>query len=77
MQTFNIIKTIDFDLFDKKIEEYKRENEQTPYMFMNTETIKQVFKSTFVDSYLAIRREYGGCVVFCNNDLQYGEVELR
>ena len=78
MQTFNIVKTIDLDYLDKKIKEYIAEKEQKPYIFMNAETIKTVFNTANIyKPYLSVCYEYEGCKVFTNDDLQYGEVELR
>lgn len=88
---FSIVKTIDYDKISSEIEEYIMRTGEKPYLFMHIDTIDTIWnelKSTFtkfVDpSYVLnnskstdVRAEYEGCRIYVNNDLKFGEVEIR
>lgn len=89
--TFSIIK-MDLDKLNKKIDEYRCiTNESNPYIFMSEDTAKSVeFTISPLNVFLCITSkdkyerepngriaEYTGYKVFINNDLEYGEIEIR
>lgn len=81
---FQIAKEIDYEKLDKNIHLYEEVNDESPYLFMNRETIelmsKDVEKLKFTAFYKMSGNAaglYKGCPIYCNDDLEYGEVELR
>lgn len=80
-----ILKTsIDFEKLNTGIDKYEYENKCSPYIFANGDTIDEMANLTGFSSdgihgsknnYACGR--YSGRKVFCDNTLQFGEVELR
>lgn len=81
MAKFSILKAIiDSEKIMTEIEVYTDEHNQSPYIFVNGKMISSFSIVPPMDSpelgvsYLG---EYRGCKVFRNDDLEYGEMELR
>ena len=82
---FSIVRTIDFEKLDYEIGLYQAINEEIdPYLFMNNNTVDSIISSYKVfNIYLYEARSddckgyYRGCKVFIDNDLKFGEVEIR
>lgn len=87
---FSIIKTIDYDKISSEIEEYKMRTGEKPYLFMHIDTIDTIWNklkftlTKFVDPLYVLnnksadmKAEYEGCKMYVNNDLKFGEVEIR
>ena len=76
---------INYNTLNKNIIFYRDEHDTYPYLFMNRSTISSLaadakpelqFTATCKMSGDTIGL-YKGCPVYCKNDLQDGEVELR
>lgn len=86
---FSIVRNLDESRLTKEIVKYINENEDDPYIFMNKETISdleycasQLGSYEKFDSYenkmkSGVIAMYRGFKIYENNDLKYGEVELR
>lgn len=81
MVKFSILKTIlDSEKIMTEIQLYENSQKRSPYIFANSKMIDSFLVASPIDSlglgvdYLG---EYRGCKVFSNNDLKYGEMELR
>ena len=86
---FSIIKEIDLNKLNKKIDDYRYETgECNPYIFANEETILKIknahfknidpFNGYFVKDNLCGKVGiYEGYRIFQNDDLEFGEVEIR
>lgn len=85
---FSIIKHLDETKLLEEIERYINENEEDPYIFMNKEMVDDLERITPLGSYekfISCKNEmkcgvmaiYKGFKIYENNDLKYGEVELR
>lgn len=85
---FSIVRTIDFGKLDYEIDLYQAMTGETnPYLFMNKDTIDAItsaYEIVHVRPYETDRttREdckgyYCGHKVFMDNDLKFGEVEVR
>ena len=77
---FSVIKKIDHELLKKNIEIYEAANGEFPYIFMNKETIKAISDHIvyFIDGDRGNRIDMiHSCLLYCNNSLEFGEVELR
>lgn len=84
---FSILKSLDLEKIDKNIEIYECETGNVPYLFMNEETIIEMLNecSTYYVSKnnlkslfpFATMAAYKGYKVFQNDDLEFGEVEIR
>lgn len=86
---FSIVRNLDESRLTKEIVRYVNENEDDPYIFMNKETISdleycasQLGSYEKFDSYenkmkSGVIAMYRGFKIYENNDLKYGEVELR
>lgn len=69
-----------------EIEVYRGIFQKDPYIFMNQNTIDEFIdmnirvlsftKSKYI-SFLESKAEFQGCKVYCDNELDYGEVDLR
>lgn len=80
------ISAVDLKLIDEKISEFVLENNYEPYIFMSEPTISNILKSAEINS-VKVHFDtdektvglyiYKGCKLYCNNDLNFGEVELR
>lgn len=79
--TFNIAKQLNYDLLDKMISTYKIENNtKLPYIFLNSETADEMSKYNFNNEVIYCSKiifKYMGCNVYLDDDLEYGEIELR
>ena len=84
---FSILKALDFDKIDTNILIYETETGNEPYLFMSKETIRVVFneyENAFITkkAFEAMIKSaevgtYKGYKLFPNEDLEFGEVELR
>lgn len=85
---FSIIKEIDLNKLNKKIDDYKHETgECNPYIFANGETIFAIndeyfknfdpFNGYFIKNNPCKPGMYKGYKMFKSDDLQFGEIELR
>ncbi len=90
---FSILKQVDTEKLDKKIGQYRLENSKNkePYLFMNNTTGEALAREVISDSIPlmpsidvlkamypnAIIGEYKGCKIYENEDLAFGEVEIR
>lgn len=85
---FSIVRELDEGRLTNEIIRHVNENEEDPYIFMSKETIEDLEYNGLLNSYEKfescenkIRRGviavYRGCYIYENNDLKYGEVELR
>lgn len=81
MAKFSILKTIiDSEKIMTEIQLYENSQKRSPYIFVNGKMIDSFSVVSPMDSpglgvgYLG---EYKGCKVFRNDDLKYGEMELR
>lgn len=85
---FSILKTIDIDKLYKDVNEYIYETgEKNPYIFMCKDTIEAISQEvmepymrrnnkTYFDNN-GVVAEYCGYKIFSNNELKFGEIELR
>ena len=77
----SIIKVNDYAL-DSNIDRYMSKTQEEPYIFMSEDTMKVLAKELGWD-YKPVQYssnvvgEYFGCKIYYNNDLKFGEVELR
>lgn len=69
-----------------EIEIYQEIFLKNPYIFMNQNTIDEFinmnirvlnFTKPKYISFLESKAEFHGCKVYCDNELDYGEIELR
>lgn len=83
-EKFTIAKTIDFGKLNSNIVDFELKNKNSPYIFMSEDTIEEFNKLIGISfeyihglkpNYLCCK--YTGRKVFCDNTLQFGEVELR
>lgn len=85
---FSIVKSLDESRLTKEIVIYVNENEENPYIFMSRETIDNLEYNAPLGSYEKFEScenktkcgaiaTYRGYYIYENNDLKYGEVELR
>ncbi len=81
MARFSILKTIiDSEKIMTEIQLYENSQKRSPYIFVNSKMIDSFSATSPMDSpglginYLG---KYKGCKVFRNDDLKYGEMELR
>ena len=86
---FSIVKTLDFGKLDYEIDGYMAmTGEKNPYLFMNKDTVDAIasdHEAICVRPYEAIfatHREdrkgyYCGYKVFMDNELKFGEIEIR
>ena len=90
---FSIIKEIDLSKLNKEIDTFINETRETnPYLFMNNDTFDAIYKSSssifkapniIEDCVNQIRNSnkvigvYQGFVIYRNDILSYGEVEIR
>ncbi len=76
--------SIDFNKLNKSIDKFECEKRYTPYIFMDSETIDEIIKVIgFSQDGLCGSKNYYSCgsyngrKVFCDNTLNFGEIELR
>ena len=84
---FSILKPLDLEKIDKNIEIYECETGNVPYLFANEETIRVMFNDCGVEFVTKEKFEslqqhgkvgvYNGYKIYPNNDLEFGEVEIR
>ena len=89
---FSILKSIDTDKLDKQIDNYECETGEVPYLFMTRATgdamLKElcdipILRPTEIDEMLKMMTpgvkigSYKGCKIYENEDLAFGEVEIR
>ena len=86
---FSIVRTIDFGKLDYEIDLYQAMTGETNlYLFMNKDTVDAItssYKEFHIRPYEVARNirsddckgYYGGYKVFVDNDLKFGEIEVR
>lgn len=87
---FSILKSLDLEKINKNINIYEYETGNEPYLFMNQETGNAVYEQVtknlhgsgirdkvILDSFDNRLGLYEGYMVFINNNLEFGEVEIR
>lgn len=82
---FSIIKTIDLNKLCHEIDEYiMQTKELKPYIFMHIDTIDAIdeasstsFTNPSTPHYEGVIGYWEGYKIFVNNDLKFGEVEIR
>lgn len=85
---FSIVRTIDFGKLDYEIDLYQAmTGEANPYLFMNKDTIDAITSADEIvhvrpyETYRITSEDrkgyYCGHKVFMDNDLKFGEVEVR
>ena len=81
---FSILKSLDLEKIDTNIKIYEAQTGNRPYLFMSNETSDAICKE--VESNLGLlSKKTKNCIynlwgcykVFLNDDLEFGEVELR
>lgn len=87
IERFSIVKSLDFNKLDTNILIYEATTGNEPYLFMNEETIRAVFneyEKAFItkEFFEELSRyekagTYKGYKLFPNEDLEFGEVEIR
>lgn len=83
--TFFVVQhKIDYIKLDRQIDNYYIEHNNSPYIFMNEDTIDCIVKDTEMSTNgLYDKNTKGLCgrfqsnKVFCDNTLSFGEVEMR
>lgn len=82
---FSIIK-FDLDKLDKKLDECENKTGKTPYIFMSNDTANGVLfelnpscfcKHNFKTNLNEKIGEYKACKIYINNNLNFGEIEIR
>lgn len=83
----SIVKTLDYDVLNGNIAIYQEANGEEPYLFMNEATAnaicEDVKRNVYVSKIFGQAAEgnyigrFNGLKIYTNNDLQFGEVELR
>lgn len=65
------------------VSDYETKYYKKPYIFVNEETLKELAKKN-IDSPISINFDrsnvivrYHGCAIYLNNELEFGEVEIR
>lgn len=82
-KTFSIVKTIDIDkILDEIVNHSINTGEENPYLFMNKDTVAAIgreIEMPYVNNIKldGIVAKYHGYKVYLNNDLTFGEVEIR
>ena len=93
MKRFSIIKSVDINKLDRQIEEYECTTGEVPYLFMANATGDAIMKELCNDSVMypadiekvrallscdcAMLGTYKGTKIYQNEDLPFGEVEIR
>ena len=92
MKRFSIIKSVDTNELDRQIEEYECTTGKVPYLFMANSTGNAIFKEICdiptmspidIEEMLRLMtpgakvETYKGINIYENNDLEFGEVEIR
>ena len=83
--TFFVVQhKIDYIKLDRQIDNYYIEHNNSPYIFMNGDTIDCIVKDTgmspnglHVVNTKGLCGRFQGNKVFCDNTLSFGEVEIR
>lgn len=82
---FSIIK-FDLDKLDKKLDEYENKTDKTPYIFMSSDTANGILfelnpfrfgKYKFTTNLNEKIGEYKACEIYINNNMDFGEIEIR
>lgn len=81
-EKFSIAMTINTSILDSKIARYLNSNkEESPYIFMNEDTVNAIACAYEVVPRIYYKNgvvgRYQGYKVFLDNDLKFGEVEIR
>lgn len=86
MIVVNMIKKIfsfNYTKLEIIISDYEAKHNKKPYIFMNEETLKELAKEN-TDSPISINFDrsnvivqYRGCAIYLNDELEFGEVEIR
>lgn len=80
-EKFSIATTINTSILDIKIDRYLNSNKEEPYIFMNEDTVDAITYTPEVIPRTHYKNgvvgKYCGYKVFLDNDLKFGEVEIR
>ena len=83
-EKFSIVKTIDLEKLNIKIDGYiHKTGETNPYIFMNRDTADAITCDVIPHIHISANRlsgvmgRYCGYKVFMDNELKFGEVEIR
>lgn len=82
---FSIIqKRINYNKLQEMVDDYYCINMKEPYLFMNSETVEDMVKDLGFNkdglhgvNIGGVCEQFQGYKLFCDNTLNYGEVELR
>jgi len=81
---FSILKSLDLEKISTNIKIYENSTGNEPYLFMSNETADAICKQAafylgtlFPNKANDVLALYEGYKVFQNNDLEFGEVEIR
>ena len=84
---FSILKSLDLEKISQNICIYECETGEIPYLFMNEETIRALYNEIsdcFItkESFESLNSQgmvgsFEGYKLYPNNDLEFGEVEIR
>ena len=92
MKKFSILKSVDTNKLDRQIKEYECATGEVPYLFMANSTGDAIFKEVCdvptmspidIEEMLRLMGSgvkvgtYKGVSIYENNDLPFGEVEIR
>lgn len=84
IRRFSILKSLDLEKISRNIKIYECETGNIPYLFMSNETSDAIFKEVSFHHDLLSKKAmsdifalYEGYKVFLNNDLEFGEIEIR
>ena len=80
----SIVKTLDYNVLNGNIAIYQEANGEEPYLFMSEATANAILDDVNKKLLSPISFEasgyigkYTGCKIYQNDDLEFGEVELR
>lgn len=84
-EKFSIVNRLDLYRLSNEIEVYiARTNEKNPYIFMSNETIEAIYETNKFLPYISHKSQpnkmtarFEGYKVFEDNELKFGEIEIR
>ena len=78
-EKFSIVKQLDMCKLDEGINKFRMVKGYDPYIFMNFRTMEEIRNVTErkLNCFIMIINKYKGYKVFEDNDLLFGEIELR
>ena len=84
-EKFSIVNRLDLYRLENEVKVYiMRTNEKNPYIFMSNETIEAIFETNKFLPYMSHKSQpnkmvarFEGYKVFEDNELKFGEIEIR